>query len=288
MRPDLIWERTHTKTRREVGGGGCEGRGGGWGGNGEMYAGPMALRRAQEKRRGRVAIAVGLVLAPLMLVAWLLPDESWGLRDDEVAFFIDTSVDPPVVVGAEISYSLDPGELRSLRRSRRWHGQPAGSLAVGAVRDPLDEAAVDLLVARPLLRVKNRFEDPDTPGKLADRPVGDEEWAEVREALRAYLTSARPEVDRGELDPGLVRTLLHDLDAPAYAWRVQWGQLARVLMYVGLFLFAGWSCVVGWRDKRWEERMRGGLCVHCGYDLEGSRGACPECGRTWTGKRADE
>ena len=30
-----------------------------------------------------------------------------------------------------------------------------------------------------------------------------------------------------------------------------------------------------WRTRR---RLRAGHCVHCGYDLHGSHGACPECG----------
>ena len=43
------------------------------------------------------------------------------------------------------------------------------------------------------------------------------------------------------------------------------------------FVLAG---VLSWREWRHDERIKGGLCAKCDYDLRGSTGAtaCPECG----------
>jgi hypothetical protein len=57
---------------------------------------------------------------------------------------------------------------------------------------------------------------------------------------------------------------VHYVLAPLW---VVWG-LASVPMFV-----------VGWKEvrKRWRKSMN--LCEGCGYDLRGSSGRCPECGR---------
>lgn len=44
------------------------------------------------------------------------------------------------------------------------------------------------------------------------------------------------------------------------------------------------------KDQRaraqYERRKQLGLCVHCGYDLRGATGKCPECGK-WTVRPAN-
>ncbi len=58
-------------------------------------------------------------------------------------------------------------------------------------------------------------------------------------------------------------------------WR---GCIACTLMYG-----AGWMLVLcgpgAWKRAR---RRRKGMCVRCGYDLRGSTGVCPECGKDAT------
>ena len=48
-----------------------------------------------------------------------------------------------------------------------------------------------------------------------------------------------------------------------------------------LFVFgsaAGRGLIDDARAQRQRARQRRGLCIHCGYDLRGSPGQCPECG----------
>ena len=42
------------------------------------------------------------------------------------------------------------------------------------------------------------------------------------------------------------------------------------------------------RARRLESRKRRGLCLACGYDLRGSAGRCPECGREGAGEKNQE
>ncbi len=50
--------------------------------------------------------------------------------------------------------------------------------------------------------------------------------------------------------------------------------LAGVVLPV-LIVGSGAYLILGWRH---DDRVRRGLCVHCGYDRHGASGPCPECG----------
>jgi hypothetical protein len=59
------------------------------------------------------------------------------------------------------------------------------------------------------------------------------------------------------------------------------GQGGLTLYMITLFPLWG-PAIVYWAHRRLEavriERGKSGLCVHCGYDLRGSKDTCPECG----------
>jgi hypothetical protein len=53
-----------------------------------------------------------------------------------------------------------------------------------------------------------------------------------------------------------------------------WGVVAGVFGIVPM-----WWGLQAARERRKEQRTIRGLCVHCGYDLRGAGGICPECGK---------
>src|SRR3954467_3942142 len=58
---------------------------------------------------------------------------------------------------------------------------------------------------------------------------------------------------------------------------IMWWQVA-VISLAALLLV---SYSIAWLTaarRRWNERLRRGECLHCGYDLRASVGRCPECG----------
>jgi hypothetical protein len=59
--------------------------------------------------------------------------------------------------------------------------------------------------------------------------------------------------------------------------------VSRSVRYAGVVLAAaqlpmGWMLMLGFRRQRMRNRKSAGKCLHCGYDLRGSPGRCPECG----------
>jgi len=61
------------------------------------------------------------------------------------------------------------------------------------------------------------------------------------------------------------------------------GSAVTVSWWVPVVLLAAMPVVRGVRfvrRRRRDRRVRMGLCLHCGYDLRGSPGICPECGET--------
>src|SRR5688500_10428361 len=70
-----------------------------------------------------------------------------------------------------------------------------------------------------------------------------------------------------------------------------YGVIARVyvLALVGALVAVAGMAMHGMaahRERRRRKRFFAGRCVDCGYDLRGSRGQCPECGRRFkTGRK---
>jgi predicted RNA-binding Zn-ribbon protein involved in translation (DUF1610 family) len=65
--------------------------------------------------------------------------------------------------------------------------------------------------------------------------------------------------------------------------------LSLLMMVLVVLIVAGVVIFLHIVDRRsralFQHRKRMGLCVHCGYDLTGTEGKCPECGK-WTVRRA--
>ncbi|MDB4872428.1 MAG: hypothetical protein JWL97_3432 [Gemmatimonadales bacterium] len=65
--------------------------------------------------------------------------------------------------------------------------------------------------------------------------------------------------------------------------------LALLGMVLVVLIVAGVVTFIHIADRRrralFQHRKSMGLCVHCGYDLTGTEGKCPECGK-WTVRRA--
>ncbi|HWE96971.1 MAG TPA: hypothetical protein VG269_23620 [Tepidisphaeraceae bacterium] len=65
--------------------------------------------------------------------------------------------------------------------------------------------------------------------------------------------------------------------------------LGLLVMVLVVVIVAGVVIFLNIVDRRsralFQHRKRMGLCVHCGYDLTGTDGKCPECGK-WTVRRA--
>jgi hypothetical protein len=56
--------------------------------------------------------------------------------------------------------------------------------------------------------------------------------------------------------------------------------IMRWPLLAALFTIAPvWSAYLAFQEKEREERIIRGLCRHCGYDLRGAGGICPECGK---------
>jgi hypothetical protein len=55
--------------------------------------------------------------------------------------------------------------------------------------------------------------------------------------------------------------------------------LVRIPYWLPVASSALFLIPAGWRRWARQQRQKTGRCLHCGYDLRGSRARCPECGR---------
>ena len=76
------------------------------------------------------------------------------------------------------------------------------------------------------------------------------------------------------------------LDLSEYSWVTPYSTFIPIgIKWLGLcintLLWAGilWALFLGPPFLRRVVRRRKGCCLRCGYDLRGSGGVCPECGR---------
>jgi hypothetical protein len=84
--------------------------------------------------------------------------------------------------------------------------------------------------------------------------------------LPGFSTGSGPATMTGGSTPGVV--IQASVMTVAWIWIV----LLPLLLTLGLLSKFIWQRHISAR------RLRMGLCVHCGYDLRGTPGRCPECG----------